>query len=183
MNTCEIEGCSNKLFRHDLCDKHYRVSDKRGTYKKRAKTHPNIRFWNHVDKTDKDSCWEWTGGTAKGYGAFSGENREQIRAHRFSYVLHYGEIQEGLCVLHKCDNRLCVNPDHLFIGTLADNNHDAKRKGRNARGESHGGSKLTELDVLAIRYDSRLLRIVAKEYGIKEGQVSRIKNGSRWGYL
>lgn len=182
-NICIIECCGNKGSYHGLCDKHYRVSNGRRIYKKKEKIDPDIRFWKYVDKLSDEECWDWTGGTARGYGAFSGANREQIRAHRYSYTLHYGDIPGGMCVLHKCDNRLCVNPSHLFLGTLADNNHDAQRKGRSAKGETHGKSKLTVITVLSIREDSRLLRIIAKEHGVREGQISRIKNRQRWVHI
>lgn len=183
MDICESDDCDNKSFRYGLCDKHYRKSDKRNSYKKRKVTPPEERFWRYVNKLSDKECWNWTGGTARGYGAFSEHNRKQIMAPRYSYKMHYGAFNEELCVLHKCDNPLCVNPDHLFLGTLADNNRDAKEKGRNAIGETPGNSKLKAEDIFAIRGDDRLLRIVAKEYGVREGQISRIKNRQGWGHI
>jgi hypothetical protein len=90
------------------------------------------RFWSKVNKTD--SCWNWTSSiVGNGYGGlFSGtkKQRKSLRAHRFSYELHNGVIPEGLFVLHKCDNRLCVNPEHLFLGDSTDNMRDCAAKGR-----------------------------------------------------
>lgn len=86
------------------------------------------RFWSYVSKSD--DCWNWTGlKTVKGgYGKFSVGSRE-VRSHVMSYALEYGSVPKGMCVLHKCDNVTCVRPDHLFLGTEADNNRDSMMKG------------------------------------------------------
>ena len=85
------------------------------------------RFWKHIEKTD--TCWIWKlSCSKKGYGIF--HNEFHASAHRFSYILHFGEIPEGLLVCHKCDNPPCIRPDHLFLGTDADNRRDAQQKGR-----------------------------------------------------
>lgn len=90
------------------------------------------RFFKHVNKTD--SCWLWTASkNHKGYGQFgigSRKNIKMVKAHRASWILHNGEIPEGLFVLHTCDIRHCVNPAHLFLGTNADNMCDMISKGR-----------------------------------------------------
>jgi hypothetical protein len=85
------------------------------------------RFWAKV-RTSK-GCWEWTACTRNGYGRL-GLNGGVADAHRLSWEMHYGQIPNGLCVLHHCDNRLCVRPDHLFLGTRGDNIADMDAKGR-----------------------------------------------------
>ena len=145
------------------------------------------RFWPKVDRST-EGCHEWTGSrTRKGYGMLSvdGKNRS---VHRFAYTVTRGPIPEGLCVLHKCDNRACCNPDHLFLGTVADNNADRSRKGRTSklggrRGEEHGSSKLKAEDVLRIRSDPRPVRAIAPVYGVSPSLVGLIKRGERWAHL
>jgi hypothetical protein len=95
------------------------------------------RFWERVEKAD--GCWNWTGCVRKGYGSLGRgpHGTGSISTHVFSWTLHFG-APNGLCVLHRCDNRRCVRPDHLFLGTLADNIADMVSKGRQARGERNG---------------------------------------------
>ena len=97
---------------------------------------PEQRFWRFVNKSTID-CWLWTGYIGKnGYGRFKAN--KDIGAHRFAYQLLKGPIPAGLFVLHRCDVRHCVNPEHLFLGTQRDNILDAQSKGRLARGDTHG---------------------------------------------
>lgn len=85
------------------------------------------RFWSKVSKSE--GCWEWTAALRSGYGVFYADGRLH-RAHRVSWEIANGPIAEGLLVCHRCDNRRCVRPDHLFLGTSTDNNRDMTEKGR-----------------------------------------------------
>lgn len=145
------------------------------------------RFWAKVEKGP--GCWEWTAGKLNGYGRIGlTKARGYIFAHRLSYQIHFGSIPDNLKVLHKCDNPGCVRPDHLFIGTMGDNNRDRARKGRSrpVKGESHGMSKIANQDVIQIRllYESgRTVTSLANEFGISRSQVSGIVHGRYWRHI
>jgi len=96
------------------------------------------RFWQHVRKAR--GCWEWTGTKSpRGYGVIHnrGGSPPQPRAHRVSWEIHFGPVPTGLLVCHRCDNPMCVNPAHLFLGTNQDNSDDMVAKGRQCKGERH----------------------------------------------
>lgn len=96
------------------------------------------RFWPKVNKTE--SCWLWTGAVASGYGTIGegGKYGRQLNAHRVSYELTYGKFDPKLYVLHKCDVKLCINPEHLFLGTQQENVDDMIAKGRAKQGHLYG---------------------------------------------
>lgn len=134
---------------------------------------PQERFWQKVNKTE--NCWEWTAQIVFGYGKFRLEPRPAPprHAHRVSYEWAYGPIPKGLLVCHHCDNPRCVRPDHLFLGTHKDNTEDMMSKGR---GNFHGATKLTDIQVLEIRdkYASGAYRLedLGQEYGVHFGHIS-----------
>ncbi len=114
-----------------------------------------------------------------------------ISTHRVSYEIHCGPIPNGLVVRHRCDNPSCVNPQHLELGTQADNVNDRQLRGRfvlpNVRGERMGSSKLTEATVLKIRdmYSSGewTLRALGKEFGVTNSNISSIVSRKTWTHI
>ena len=130
-------------------------------------------------------CWLWINAiNRQGYGRFRVEGIHK-RAHRVSYEMYVAPIPKGMQCLHHCDIPGCVNPDHLFIGTVADNAADMMAKGRNnpVKGEAHGASKLIEAQVLAIREDSRLQRVIASDYNVDKSLISYIKTRKIWSHI
>lgn len=149
-----------------------------------------VRFFALVEKTD--GCWFWKGAVKEfGHGVMRGQNGRTIRAHRASWEIHKGPIPSGLFVCHHCDVPNCVNPDHLFLGTNADNMADCKAKGRARgpchRGEKHGMSRLTEDDVRELRdlhaTGQFFLRNLADRYGITIAQAHRIVHRRAWRHV
>ena len=133
-------------------------------------------------------CHIWTGAIhANGYGSFRLDAAKVCRAHIVAYELYVGPTG-GLNVLHKCDNRPCCNPDHLFLGTRADNTKDMDQKGRRRPGGTKGILRplhiLTEDDVRHIRYDTIHTQIeLAKQFGVTQSVISRIQNGRVWKHI
>lgn len=142
------------------------------------------RFWEKVEKSD--GCWLWKAALNHGYGVIGegGRRGRILIASRVSWELSRGVIPPGMDVLHSCpggDNKACVNPDHLYLGTSVDNGRDASH-----RGQLRPHPKLTAEAVMAIRARhaaGETQRALATEYGIAQGQVGRIVHGTRWTYL
>ncbi len=147
------------------------------------------RFWSKVDICGPDDCWNWTAGIFDapgcGYGAIS-INGYTHKAHRVSWSLNNGPIPDGMCVCHKCDNRKCVNPKHLFLGTHLDNALDKYRKNRQriVYGDNHPGIKITvaqRAEILALLNAGTPQRLVAIKYGVSQSLISLVKNGKHRG--
>jgi hypothetical protein len=134
------------------------------------------RFWSKVDPAPSECCWEWTAYKLRdGYGRFR-VNKRMVLAHRVAYTLTKGEIPDGLIVRHTCDNPACCNPDHLILGTQADNMVDKVERKRCY-------SKLTATQAMEV-YNSPLKQDdVAKLYNIDQTTVSLIKLKNRWKHI
>jgi hypothetical protein len=147
-----------------------------------------FRFWSKVSFKTNNSCWHWLGNKGtRGYGQFSlylrakGKYRP-LRAHRLAYFLMFG-VWTNKCVLHKCDIPLCVNPFHLFEGTLSDNTRDMYAKGRGTTTRGRANAKLTELEVLAIRSQWRGhqdTKFLAAHFGVCKNSIRQIITRKTW---
>lgn len=134
-----------------------------------------------------DGCWYWTASTCGKYGRLVIDEKN-IKAHRLSFELHKGPITDGMHVCHSCDNPLCVNPDHLYLGTHQDNMKDRNSKGRQARlhGVMSGQAKLDNTSVQIIREAKRdgwRSKDIAKYFGISKGQIWNICKGGQWPHI
>lgn len=142
-------------------------------------------FWSKVDRSDPDSCWEWTAADdgRSGYGVFGspGPKGTVIRAHRFAALLAYGEMP-ALGVLHTCDNPPCVNPNHFLVASQRNNMLDCQLKGRQSVGERHG-AKLTEKVVRSIREDARPFSAIARDLGVSPSAVRNASKRITWKHV
>lgn len=145
------------------------------------------RFWSKVDKLSEDGCWEWTGFLMNtGYGGFHSVHGELVLSHRQSWILTNGDIPEGMKVLHRCDNRKCVNPTHLFLGTDSDNVADMVAKNRQARGETQGHAKLTTAQVLQIRHYYKCgnsQKVIAQLFDVDKATIGEIVRREIWKHV
>ena len=203
MKTCAIENCGIKRKVKLYCRKHYErlkrtgdptmmlnaagLSLKQHIIKNIKKVKcPNlesIKFHNEKDLY----CWEWQKGRDReAYGSIK-RDRKTYRTHRKSYEVFIGEIPKGIQVNHKCDNKICCNPNHLFIGTHKDNMKDRNNKNRTAKGEDNGRAKLTENEVINIRKLWKSTRYTQKElsarFNVSAMNVCTIVNNKTWKHI
>ena len=197
--TCAQFECVRPACKRGLCGTHYSRARKTGavlplTPAQKAQRR-TARFWSRVDRSaGGDACWPWLGGRDQdGYGTFYVGTVANGRAHRLSWEFLHGPVPAGLFVCHKCDNPPCVNPAHLFVGTVKDNNRDRANKGRHGwfvpaprKGAAQHASKLTDSDVI----DIRTLRTMGaracdlrREFGISGNTLYGILNRKGWRHV
>lgn len=157
------------------------------------------RFWSKTKVSDRHEwngspCIDWVAGKFdNGYGSFC-LNKKDRGSHRVAFELTNGEIPDGLCVCHRCDRPECVNPDHLFLGTHAENNADKRKKGRQARGEQNGRAKVTEENVRLIklfleRHPAQIgckggqSNFLSRWFGVTIYTVANISRGATWKHI
>ena len=153
------------------------------------------RFWSMVNVTGVNECWEWKKIGSflanRGYGIVYFNPFRSQKAHRVSWFISNGEIPQGLHVLHRCDNRKCVNPTHLFLGTNIDNVKDRNQKGRTSHksrnvGEKHGLSKLADIQVVEIRKrwkNGEKQSKMEKEFRLKRGSLFPVVHSLNYKHL
>lgn len=133
-----------------------------------------VRFWSNVETGAAEDCWPWRGGQSMGYGIFS-LGSAPVRAHRLSLAVFGGGVADDLMACHKCHNKLCVNPGHLYAGTASDNLHDTISSGRHGNGDrrfwkfsADEGREMYRLWTLGYTY-----RFIGRKFGCKHGTVKR----------
>lgn len=148
------------------------------------KRHTPESFWQRVNKVGSSACWLWQGSVRpNGYGIVTYQG-QQASAHRIAYQLTFGPVAHGMDVCHRCDVRLCCNPDHLFVGTRSENIKDAVHKRRLVGRPNRHNAKLMDADVVRIRFQLKRLvpcSEIAALYGVSRQAISDIKHGRKWG--
>jgi hypothetical protein len=189
---CRIDGCDRPVGKkgaRGMCSRHYKRWRGTGRPEYDLRGPLAVRFARSVPVASPDDCWEWTGHRDKdGYGRIGsgGKRSKPLRATRVQWELTHGEpIPDGLWVLHRCDNPPCVNPAHLFLGSVGDNQRDAAQKGR-LPGRKHGVRaqyKLTNEQIAAIVAAGNPWRgsrhVLAQQYGVSYQHIRAIQLGER----
>jgi len=187
---CSFKGCFKKAHSKGLCIAHYQQQRQGKELKPLQVQHHGLtekeRFFRRVGKLDS-GCWVWLGSLNNGYGQFRREDGSIILSHRYSYMLHNDSAIDGLVVMHKCDNPKCVNPDHLMLGTQAENVQDMRQKGREKHrslsGSEHGMSKLTDDLVRDIRSSNESGPAISKRLGVSTATIYDVRNRKIWKHV
>lgn len=184
---CSVSGCNGARRRLGFCHKHYY------RYHRHGSTDATIivgddkrRLLNNCKKSDS-GCWEWQKSKYSGYGKtfIKGKGKQ---AHRASWEIFVGDIPKGMQVNHKCHNRSCINPDHLYIGTQKENMKDMYDAGRDVKkkGSENGASKLDESKVRIIKNmlsSGNKISAISKKFGVSESCIRFIKQDKTWRHV
>lgn len=187
MRVCSVDGCETKHIAKGYCFRHYNWYIRHPDKDFRISLDDEKRFYSYVELIPFSECWWWTGNLSRqGYGSFY-VNKKTLGAHRYSYTLNKGPIDEGLFVCHSCDNPMCVNPDHLWLGTPLDNARDAMTKGRICMGERAPKAKLTGEIVKRMRdmhyIDGVKQNVLAEMFGVSNPVAHYAITGKTWKHI
>lgn len=188
--TCSTDSCSRPSRTRGMCPNHYQQWLYREGRTAQGRKHVRrddlaTRFRSRYRVVAETGCWEWVGGRAEGYGVLVHDGA-QIKAHRLALQLDGRNPLPGQLACHRCDNRTCVNPAHLYWGSHADNNRDASERDRYPLGSARRNSKLTEGQVAAIRNAAALgeqKATLARLYGVSAPTIRNIVMGLKWRHV
>lgn len=185
-----IEGCDGAHYAKGICEKHYKRLRNTGTLQESefGRGTLEVRFKKKFTPGNPDDCWLWRGATTgKGYGAIqeAGKGSKLLLAHRVSFEVYKRPLLDGEYVLHSCDVRNCVNPNHLRAGTQSENIQEAFDKGRKSlpvlSGTANGKSKLTLEQVKFIRAHPEMQHLeLAKLFGLSPNCIRGVRTGRTW---
>lgn len=188
--TCSVDDCGRDHYARGWCKRHYSRAWVNGghTSSPRSLVPPGASLETRLRHTGWDvsevGCWEWKGSlNTHGYGQLADGSGAPAQAHRAAFEVFHGIAPGASDVCHSCDNRQCINPDHLFLGSRRDNLQDMSKKERNATGEYRPDFKITgaQVDEIRLAYDlgGRSQKNIAAEYGVSQQLISSIVRGER----
>lgn len=175
--------CESQAIARQLCQNHYMQERRAGRLESREKEAPQQYVLARIKKMES-GCWEWQQSKYNGYGRLVRDGRSWP-AHAYSYTAFVGPIPDGMQINHKCHNRVCVNPEHIYAGTQKQNVKDMNDAGRRnqARGSRDGNSKITEEIAKEIFNHEGIARLAAEKFGVSISLVYAIKKKQIWQHI